>query len=97
MNDSNLNWRRRYSLFIYIVLSIGITAAFWIPSQIIASRNGYFLPNMESMGDFLRAGFLSPQQVLISVIFFVGVYGPFIAAIITLLIEGNKTNLKNFF
>ena len=97
MDESLKSWKQRYSIYIYIVLSIGITAACWIPSQIIASRNGYFLPNMESMGDFLRTGFINTQHLLISILFFLGVYGPFIAAIITLLVEGNKTKLKNFF
>jgi membrane protease YdiL (CAAX protease family) len=97
MNESSLKRKTSYSILIYIILAIGITAACWIPSQIIASRNGYYLPNMESMGDFLRTGLVNTQHILISILFFLGVFGPFIAAIITLLVEGNKTNLKNFF
>jgi len=94
---NNLNKKKWYSFFVYITLAIGITTVCWIPSQIIASKNGYFLSNMESMGNFLRAGFVDSQHILISVLFFLGVYGPLVAAVITLLIEGNKTNLKNFF
>ena len=84
-------------IVIYFILAIGITWLFWIPTLVISTVNGYFVPSVFSFNSIIKEGFKDFNHVLVYSINQLGVYGPFLAAILTLFIFNRKDDLKNLF
>lgn len=82
---------------VYFILAIGITWLFWIPTLIISTANGYFVPSIFSVNSIINEGFDDLTHIIVFSINQFGVYGPFLAAIITLLLFNRKKRLKNLF
>jgi len=88
---------RSHSLLAYALISYSITTTCWLPAGVIAAQRGYLLPTMDGIGRLLQTSFADATHLVVSVIFFFGVYGPLVAAITVTRIEGGKTSLKEFF
>jgi membrane protease YdiL (CAAX protease family) len=82
---------------LYFILSIAITWAFWIPTIIIATENDYFLPGVDTFRDIMDSGFKDSFHILIFIINQIGVYGPFIAALIVLWRTQGKNEINSLF
>jgi hypothetical protein len=99
MNDKitdNKNKIKNPSI-IYFILAIGITWLLWIPTLIISTFNEYFVPSVFSIQLIFEEGFKNLTHLLVFSINQLGVYGPFIAAVITLLIFNRNEDLKFLF
>ena len=77
-------------LILYFILAIGITWLFWIPTLIISSINGYFVPSILTFNALITEGFADDFHVIIFVINHLGVYGPILAAFIVLAVTRKK-------
>lgn len=78
------------SLILYFILAISITWLFWIPTLIISSINGYFVPSILTFNALISEGFVDDFHALIFIINQFGVYGPMIAAFVVLGITKKK-------
>lgn len=87
----------RRTIILYFILAIGITWTFWIPTLIISMMNSYFVPSIFSLNLIITQGFKDAIHPLVFIINQVGVYGPFLTAIITLLIFNRNKDLKKLF
>ncbi|MBY8985995.1 MAG: CPBP family intramembrane metalloprotease [Candidatus Lokiarchaeota archaeon] len=77
----------------YFFLAIGITWLFWIPTLIISTLNNYFMPSILTFNQLISEGFVDNLHVLIFILNQVGVYGPFIAAVIIIAMTKKKEGL----
>lgn len=93
MND--LNPRHLRALPLYLILANGITWACWIPALVIAAREGYLMPGLETYGTLLRDGFVDARHRGLSILFQAGVYGPLIAGLVAIWLEDGKTGLQD--
>ena len=84
-------------VLLYFLLAIAITWAFWIPTIIIALENDYFLPGVYTFRDIKVSGFIDSFHVVIFIINQIGVYGPFMAAIIILWRTQGKSGINGLF
>jgi len=94
-NKNNDNIKK--GLLLYFILAIGITWVFWIPSLIIADANDYFLPQIGAINKIIQEGFQNNLHIVLYILNQIGVYGPFIAALITLFVMEGKVGIKNLF
>nr|MDO8099126.1 type II CAAX endopeptidase family protein [Candidatus Njordarchaeota archaeon] len=88
---------KRRPLFAYFVLAFAITWMCWIPTEIVAAMQGYVLPGAGTFVQLIQLGFVNAQHIAISVLFSIGVYGPFLAAIIVTSAEKGKNGLHELF
>ena len=84
-------------IVVYFILAIGLTWIFWIPTLVISTTYGYFVPSVFSINSIFNEGFKDLNHIIVYFINQFGVYGPFLAAIITLLLFNRKNDLKNLF
>ncbi len=81
----------------FFLLALGITWVFWIPTILIASVNDYFLPGVYTVFDITNNGFKDGVHVAIFILNQIGVYGPFIAALIVLQRSQGRSEIKALF
>jgi hypothetical protein len=96
MKDENKASMKK-GLLLYFILAIGITWVFWIPSLMIADVNDYFLPQIGAVNKIIQEGFQDNLHIILYILNQIGVYGPFIAALITLFIMEGKGGIKSLF
>jgi len=82
---------------LYFLLAIGITWIFWIPTIIIAIANDYFLPGVFTPLNIANSGFKDGFHIIVFIVNQIGVYGPFIAAIIVLWRTQGKDDVNTLF
>jgi len=83
------NWFHKHPIATYLILANGITWLCWIPTLIIASKQGYLLPTIDGFTAFVQSGFSDANHLIVSVVFSLAVYGPLIGAlIVTRLVSG---------
>lgn len=93
LNNSSTGWRR-YSFWIFVALTYGITWALWLPVEWFAAQHGYILPDPTTFGELSRSGFRDGTHILLSVISLLTA-GPLFAAIIILAFESGRKGLRN--
>ena len=59
------NWFRKYPIATYLVLANGITWLGWIPTLIIASKQGYLLPTIDGFATFVQSGFSDINHIIV--------------------------------
>jgi membrane protease YdiL (CAAX protease family) len=79
----------------YFILAIGFTWLFWIPTLIIAALNDYFMPSILTFNQLISEGFVDNLHMITFILNQIGVYGPFIAAVIMISITKKKEGLKD--
>ena len=84
-------------LILYFFLAMAITWLFWIPTLMIAAENSYFVPHIGSLYLISQEGFKDNLHVWIYVFNQLGVYGPFLSALITTALFEGKEGLKDLF
>lgn len=89
--------RNRNAFSVYAFLAILITAICWIPTAIIASANGYVLPSHFTFAELVQNGFSDSLHPIIVLVFSIGTYGPLIAAIIAIQLEGGRSGIIKLF
>ncbi len=82
--------RKRRGILSYLILANALTWLCWIPAVVLANRQGYLLPTADNFVTLVRSGFVDTQHVLVALIFQLGVYGPLVAAIVGLAVEGDQ-------
>ncbi|MHA2064367.1 MAG: CPBP family intramembrane glutamic endopeptidase [Candidatus Thorarchaeota archaeon] len=87
----------RNAFTLYAVAAILITAICWVPTAIIASANGYILPSHFTFAELVQNGFSDSLHLIIVLIFSIGAYGPFIAAIIAIYLEVGRSGISDLF
>ncbi|MFW9820323.1 MAG: CPBP family intramembrane glutamic endopeptidase [Candidatus Thorarchaeota archaeon] len=102
MSSQKKSFKEKFGLIrgpvlLYFLLAIVITWIFWIPTIIIAIQNDYFLPGVYTFRDITVSGFRDEFHVVIFIINQIGVYGPFIAAIVVLWQSQGKKGINGLF
>lgn len=69
----------------------------WIATLIISVLNGYFVYSILSFQLIFEEGFKDITHIVVFLINQFGVYGPFIAAIFTLIVFNRKKDLNGLF
>jgi len=87
--------KTRFSMLVYLLLANGITWLCWIPGLIIGAEQGYAMPIPEMYATLFRDGFANTQHILLAITFQFGVYGPLIAVLIAVWMEGGWDGLRN--
>ncbi|MFX0054847.1 MAG: CPBP family intramembrane glutamic endopeptidase [Promethearchaeota archaeon] len=87
----------RSAFTLYAVAAILFTAICWIPTSIIASANGYILPSPFTFAELAQSGFNDSLHLIIALVFSIGTYGPFIAAIIAIYLEVGRNGISDLF
>lgn len=77
----------------FVALAWGLTWLIWIPTLLIAYQQDYLLPTVNDFKTLVDEGFVNNQHLLISLIFVLAPYGPFVAAIIVLVKQGRLNSL----
>lgn len=62
----------------YLTISISFTWFFWILSMYLAIKNNTYIPIDERMFSIFNNGFNSNIQFVVSMLFFIGVFGPIV-------------------
>ena len=93
MASDNISWFHKHPIAVYLILANGITWLCWLPGIVIASQQGYILPNFDTYTTLFRTGFANTQHLLISIVFLLGVYGPLIAALVATWLDGGRGGL----
>ena len=93
MNDAKP--RRLRALPIYLLLAYGITWACWIPALLLAAREGYLMPGLETYGTLLRDGFVDARHRWLAILFQAGVYGPLIGGVVAISLENGRSGLRD--
>ncbi|MBD3215898.1 MAG: CPBP family intramembrane metalloprotease [Candidatus Lokiarchaeota archaeon] len=95
--ERHINSEINKKLLIYFGLTLGITWGSWIPTLTIAYANNYFVAQIGSINLIFQQGFKDGLHILIYFINQLGVYGPFLAALITLYVFEGMNGIKNLF
>lgn len=93
MSSDNISWFHKHPIAVYLILANGITWLCWLPGFVIASQQGYILPNFDTYITLFRTGFANTQHLVISIVFLLGVYGPLIAALVATWLDGGRGGL----
>lgn len=84
---------KRNAFTLYAVIAILITAICWVPTSIIASANGYILPSHFTFAELVQNGFNDSLHLVTVLIFSIGAYGPFIAALLAISLEVGRDGI----
>jgi len=79
---------------IYLILANGITWILWVPSMIVATRQGYLLPTIDNVPILVRNGFADARHLVVSVAFSLAVYGPLIGALVSTRLDGGRVGIN---
>lgn len=93
MSRDNTSWFHKHPIAVYLILANGITWLCWIPGIVIASQQGYILPNIDTYATLFQTGFANTQHLVLSIAFGLGVYGPLIGALVATWLDGGKEGL----
>lgn len=77
----------------YFILAIGITWLFWIPTLLISALNDYYMPSILTFNQLISEGFIDDLHMFTFILNQVGVYGPFIAAVIIITMTKKRKGL----
>jgi len=91
--EHNKNNTRAF--WIYLIIANGFTWLLWLPTLILARDHNLPLPTITNFTLLAREGYSSPFHLLISILFSLAVYGPFIAALIASRAESGKSGLSS--
>lgn len=80
---------------LYVVLGYAITWVIWIPTLLIARREGYVLPLAPQYATLLRDGFRDARHAAVAIIFSLAVYGPLAGALVATRIESGKAGIAD--
>lgn len=94
MNRQTIERFRRHPIAIYLVLAYGITWILWVPSMIIATRQGYLLPTIDNIPLLVQNGFADARHLVVSVAFSLAVYGPLVGALVSTSLDGGKVGIN---
>jgi membrane protease YdiL (CAAX protease family) len=83
--------QKQKSLIVFLSLAMGITWLGWIPSLLIANRNGWMMPTFSNYAEFFSAGIQSYQHLWLSIAFSVAVYGPLIGGLVATAMDQGKS------
>lgn len=81
---------------LYYILTIGITWSLWIPTLLISAQNHYFVPSVSSLNLIFNEGFKDRFHALLYILNQLGVYGPFISAVVILRYFTQVEDLADF-
>ena len=85
----------KYSPTVYLLLANGITWLCWIPGLVLGLREGYIMPNFDTYHILFETGFVNRQHLLLSIAFFLGVYGPLVGGLIATWMDGGKEAISD--
>ncbi len=88
---------KRNAFTFYAIVAILITAICWVPTSIIASANGYILPSHFTFAELVQNGFNDLLHLVTVLIFSIGAYGPFIAALMAISLEVGRDGIRDLF
>lgn len=88
---------RLEQIILFFLLAIGITWLCWIPTLIISNMRNYFVPSVLTFNLIFEEGFQDSFHLIIFILNQAGIYGPFLAAILTLKVFNRKDDLKTLF
>lgn len=88
------HWIKSHTVAVYVILANAITWVCWIPTLVVAQRQGYLLPVAANYAELAREGFENSGHIGISAVFALAVYGPLIAAIIVVLLERGRSGVE---
>lgn len=94
MNSQTIERFRRHPIAIYLILAYGITWILWVPSMIIATRQGYLLPTIDNIPLLVQNGFADARHLVVSVAFSLAVYGPLVGALVSTSLDGGKVGIN---
>ena len=86
----------KYSLLVYLLIANGITWLLWIPGLIAEFKKNYVMPNFDTFHLLFESGFANSQHLYLSTAFFFGVYGPLIAGLVAIWMDGGKEGLSEW-
>ncbi|HEB12447.1 MAG TPA: CPBP family intramembrane metalloprotease [Actinobacteria bacterium] len=82
---------------LYVALSYAITWVCWGLAFYLSRQNGFALPMVDSLNEFFDSGIVSSKHLFTSIIFTLGVLGPFAAAVVTATLENGSKGRKEIF
>lgn len=93
MSRDNTSWLHKHPITVYLILANGITWLFWIPGLVIGTQQGYIMPNIDTYATLYQTGFANIQHLILSIAFSLGVYGPFIGALVATQLDQGREGL----
>ena len=84
---------KKHPLKAYVVIAYGITWFCWITALIVSDKLGYILPVQDVFTKFIQSGFTDIYNILTSLIFMLGGFGPLIAALIVIWFESGSKGI----
>lgn len=85
--------KHRSTILLYVILAYAITWAIWIPTLIIAAREGYALPVPPNYADLARDGYRDTRHATVAAIFSLAVYGPLVAGFVATWRDSGKAGI----
>ena len=89
--------QKKNHLWTYIILSISISAVFWIVSLTSFENNGYLVPSAANFFRLLEEGFQNSEHALIALLFSAATFGPFLGAVVATRLESGTAGVKDLF
>ena len=94
MSEQEPGQRRGGALLIYIIVAFGWTWVGWIVPLVAADRQGYILPTIANLPDLIESGFQGSEHILLSVLFQLAVYGPFVGGLVATWLEDGVAGVR---
>lgn len=89
--------QKKNHLWTYIILSISISAIFWLVPLFNAQDSGYLVPSPANFFALLNQGFQNSEHLLMSLLFAAANFGPFLGAVIATRLEAGADGLASLF
>ena len=93
MEKQSFSSQQQKSIFLFIIITFGITWLCWIPALVGSTRQGFALPTISNFARMGEQASLTGQQRLLTGLFNFAVYGPLIAAVALTFWELGKEGL----
>jgi len=87
--------KKKNSVWIYLLLANGLTWLLWIPTLMIAQKNGYLLPSADQLVLLFQTGFKDSHPALVALVFSLAVYGPLVAGLVASWIESRTAGVAD--
>ncbi len=94
MENNKTNTR---PIWIYLLIANGFTWLLWLPTLILARGHNLPLPTITNFTLLARDGYASGFHLLISILFSLAVYGPFLAAFAAARTDQGKAGVSDLF